>query len=445
MSHITADTPDIHALSAPVHPQLNRANIEFAPGVGRGLGLGFLVLGAAGIIIAAALGYLGIGNVWARQALASYHVGTMSVLAICLGSAFFQLIFHLLNAGWTGTVRRQFENVSSFLPYAFLMVAATLVVEIVTGGQLFSWLKDSASTDYLLNKKATYFFLNQTLEPGNAPFPLFWVLRAVIYGAFWTFLSRRLMSLSLEQDRTGDRWLTAKARRFSAWALPLLALTTAFAGFDWLMTLDFAFFSTMWGVYFFAGAMFAAAATVTLVLALLRRAGKLEGAVTEEHFHDMGKLMFAFTIFWAYIAFSQYFLIWYANIPEETAYYIGRERGGWYGLGVLLIFGHFVAPFLILLFRGIKRRPNLLILIALWSLVIHALDHFWIVRPMVYAVRGTDEPPLNALVSGLVDVAAIAGVFAVFAGFLILRIPSRLLVAINDPRMDEALAHKNYV
>jgi hypothetical protein len=439
-SHAHSHNGHGHGLDRSV---LKQENITFPPGTGSS---GTVLLGAGVVMVALAAiaGYLGWGGVYARQALAAYHVGAMSVLAMCLGSMFFVMVFHLTNAGWTGTIRRQFENVMGFLPFAFLLVLPTLIIELGRRGEhaahLFGWLNPEAVHSHELQAKWTYFF-GPTSEPGTAgAFPAFFVLRAVLYAVVWTFLSRRLISLSTRQDATGDRMLTAEARFMSAWGMLVFALTTAFAAFDWLMSLDFRFFSTMWGVYYFAGAAFSSAALVSLILAIIRSKGKLAGAVTEEHFHDLGKLMFTFTVFWGYIAFSQYFLIWYSNIPEETAFYNYRSTPQWAFWGAFLIVGHFVIPFLILLFRPIKRNPTALVAMALWAIMIEVVDMYWIVRPMVY---GTEPGPGG--MAYLVDLLGILGVLVIFAGYLTRTIPQGSLVAVNDPRMAEALGHKNYV
>jgi hypothetical protein len=419
-------------------PQLSKPNISFDASAG-GLSVVAMVVGAALVGGAMVLAAGNFGGANFEQALAAYHVGTMAVLAMCLGAMFFVMVFHLTNAGWTGTIRRQFENVMSFLPFAFGLVVVTLLIELYRDGIMFTWMQDQQASDVLLQNKSSYFFLNQK----TGGFPLFWVLRAVIYGLAWTLLSRRLLALSLEQDSNPDPALTAKARKMCSWGMAVFALTTAFAAFDWLMSLDYKFFSTMWGVYYFAGSAFSASALVAFILARLRAKGKLEGAVTSEHFHDLGKLMFSFTVFWAYIAFSQYFLIWYSNIPEETAFFLHRSQGAWGKLGVLLMVGHFGAPFLILLFRAVKKSPKILSIMALWAIIIHVLDIYWIIRPMTYSEDPTMVAPSSAAL--LIDIAAIVGVIAIFAGFMVRRITSGLLVAVNDPRIDEALGHKNYV
>lgn len=434
---------DHHSHAADPAVALRAENITFPAGTGKGMGFGLI-----GIGLLLAVGALVIGGTHAmgatfKQALAAYHLTTMAVLAMSLGALFFVMVFHLTNAGWSATIRRQFENVASFVPFAFLLVIPTLIIEIANRGVLFAWLGEEAAHTHLLQAKWGYFFTPGTdyADMHAGAFPTFFVLRALIYGAVWTGLSLKLRSLSLEQDATGDRAPTARARFISSWGMILFALSTAFAAFDWLMSIDYGFFSTMWGVYYFAGAAYSSVAVVAIILAMLRLRGKLEHAVTSEHFHDLGKLMFTFTVFWAYIGFSQYFLIWYSNIPEETAFYEFRNTADWQWLNRLLILGHFVIPFLILLFRPIKRSPKALIFMGLWAVALELADLFWIVRPA--AAIGDHGEPVSG--SFLVDALAILGIMALFAGYLIQKIPQHPLVAMNDPRMPEALGHKNYV
>ncbi|HRJ48890.1 MAG: hypothetical protein KF787_05535 [Phycisphaeraceae bacterium] len=408
---------------------LREDNITLSPGTGRGLSRALLGAGVIGIVLAG-FGSTMIGPAGASHALAALHVGVMACLAVTLGNLWYILLFSLVRSGWSATIRRQMENVASLVPLLGVGVIGICVADLVLGHPLFRWMGEHQG-DYLLSKKSAW--LNQ---------PFFYV-RIVVYLMVWTFLARRMTGLSLEQDRTGDKWLSAKAAATGAWGMLFFALSVAFASFDLLMALDHRFFSTMWGVYYFAGSAYAGIAVCILITASLRRLGRLEGVVTEEHNHDMGKFLFAFTVFWAYIAFSQYFLIWYSNIPEETAYYIARKTGGWNALFSFLVFGHFLVPFILLLFRPFKKRPGLVMAMAGWAILAHVADVFWIVRPSVYA-SGDFVDKIG--VGGLwVDVVAIGGVMAVFAALVIRKVTSGVLVAVNDPYMDQALEHKNYV
>lgn len=438
MSQLTAEQYREQLESARRHPALAEDNINLPAGSGAALSRVLIGLGVVGL----ALTLLGAFVVNVKHALAAYQVGVMSVLAIALGSLFFIMIFHLVNAGWHATIKRQWEHLFSMLPLCVLLVLPVLVIEVVRavlagpnnevhGALLFEWLNPALAGTFLIDHKAGYL---------NAPF---WLIRFALYAAIWIFLAQRLYSLSKQQDLTGDRWLTQKARFMSGWGTLALALTTSFAAFDWMMSMDYRFFSTMWGVYYFAGSAGASVAALVIVLAVLRGLGRLTGAVTDQHFRDLGKFLFAFSVFWAYIGFGQYFLIWYANIPEETAYYLRRSTGGWEGLSVLLVLGHFVVPFVLLLFKPVKHSTLGLALVAGWLILMHTLDMVWIIRPMVYIADWAAFDPGPA--GWWLDIAAGVGVFALFAGVLVRKIASGPLVGTKDPYIGEALKHKNYV
>lgn len=427
MSHAAAH-PSTGVHAGDHGPALARDNVTLANG--SGLSIGLMLAGGALLSVTVAAG-LTMENA-GRQALAAVHIGVMSCLALCLGGMFFVMCFHLTGAGWSATVRRQFENLMSLIWFPTALFIIIVMLEMsVTKGLLFTWLSsDVTRGDVLLAEKSA--FLN----------PLFFGVRVAFYALLWWYLAWKLWSFSTEQDRTGDKWLTNRARFTSSWGMLAFALSTAFAAFDLLMSLDWRFFSTMWGVYYFAGAAFSSVPVVVIVLALLRRAGKLKGAVTDEHLHDLAKLMFGFTVFWAYIAFSQYFLIWYANIPEETSYFLARKTGGWETLSIFLCIGHFVLPFYILLWRFVRRSFALLSVMAAWAVLMEVIDIYWIVRPMVYASDAHDRVHPGMI---WLDAAGIGSVMLIFAGLLARRVASGPLVPLRDPRLKEALRHANYV
>jgi hypothetical protein len=409
---------------------LREENITLPAGTGKALSTALLGAGAIGIGICA-FGSTMLGEHGRAHSLSALHIGVMGCLAIVLGNLWYVLLHSLVRAGWSAAIKRQQENVASLVPFLGLGIIAICIADLVLGHPLFTWMGDRFQGDYILEKKSAW------LNPG------FFYVRIILYVLIWTFLARRMTGLSLQQDKTGDRQLSARAGFTSAWGMLIFALSVAFASFDLLMATDFKFFSTMWGVYYFAGSAYSGMATCILIHALLRKRGKLEGVVTSEHNHDMGKFLFAFTVFWAYIAFSQYFLIWYSNIPEETAFYEARKVGGWQYVFYFLIFGHFLVPFIILLFRPVKKVPALLMTMAVWALVAHFVDMFWIVRPMVYAT--TDSADKIGLGGLWVDVLGVLGVVAVFVALVIRKVSSGVLVAVNDPYMHETLEHKNYV
>ena len=186
---------------------------------------------------------------------------------------------------------------------------------------------------------------------------------------------------SVKQDTSGETALTLRMERLSAPGMIVFALTLNFAAFDLLMSLDAHWFSTIFGVYYFAASVLGFLAVIPTILYAMQWRGILANAVTVEHYHDLGKLMFAFVVFWAYIAFSQYMLIWYANIPEETMWFLKRQTGDWAAVSLILLFGHFVVPFLLLVSRMIKRRPMALAVTGLYVALMCWVDMYWLVVP----------------------------------------------------------------
>lgn len=399
-------------------------------------GLSTMLIGGGALLVVANLIFGASGLVEPKHAMTLALVGIVATLAISLGAMFFVMAFYLVNAGWVATIRRQFENVMHTMWVPGLLFVVWVAFELLGGGIVSSWMDPHATsdgTDYLYQHKQPY------LNTGFA------VMRLVIYFSVFALLRHLLWFYSTEQDHSGNKWLTNRARFHSAWGMLAFALCATFFAFDWMMALtDFHFFSTMWGVYFFAGAAFSSAPTVVLVLAALRRKGLMQGVVSEEHLHDLGKLMFGFTVFWAYIAFGQYFLIWYSNIPEETAWYAWRKNEAWSPLTVFLVLGHFAVPFYFLLWRALRRSFALLALFAGWAIFMHIVDIYWILRPAVYTsgLLG-DEPGITT--SLLVDVVGVGGPLLLFAGFLVRQIGAGPLAALRDPRLHEALEHRNYV
>lgn len=420
-------------------------NIELPEGATNWLSRVCLFAGAAGLILTL-IGGLAVG---AKHAEAAYHAAVMAALAPCIGALMLIMIFELLNTTWNITIRRQLEHLARLGPWIMLLLIPTAVFEVISGGTLFSWI---GAQGHLAEHKEPFL---------NVPF---WIARAILYWVVIFVLSQRLTGASLEQDRTGNRWLTAKMRRTSAWGIPVLALTLAFLSFDWLMSVDSHFFSTMWGVYYFAACMCSALAIVAMIVVSLRASGRLTGVVTNEHDHDLGKLMFGFVVFWAYIFYSQYFLIWYSNIPEETSFMNIRKTGGWEYAFYILIAGHFIIPFLFLLPRTVKRAAPLLGIAAAGLLLIHIFDMIWIVRPEVYAHDAWNAslaPGLNpeqskaaydavmdegpGVIGWWVDVVAVIGVMGVLASMLLRRVASGPLIPIKDPRLPQSLEMRNYV
>jgi len=413
------------------HPLLQGDNVRLPEGAGAALSRGLVGLGAVLVVGAMLIGAFGVNL---AHALAAYKVGVFTALACCLGAWFLVMVLHATNSHWATTIRRQLEHIMGLTWLPTLMIAPIVLIELLSGGVLMTWMLEEKANTFLIDHKLGY------LNDG------FFVLRYIICAAIWVPITRQLLSFSKQQDITGDRFLSAKMRRLSCIGLLLFALSVPFAAFDHLMSMDYRFFSTMWGVYYFAGAIMSGVALSAVVLSVLRFFGRLNGVVTKEHFHDHGKLLFAFMVFWAYIGFSQYFLIWYSNIPEETAYYVHRQQGGWEVLGVVLIVLHFIAPFPILISRKVKKSTLGLGAFGALLVFTQVLDMIWVIRPMVYIdtawAEGRGEP---GVIGWALDIALVAGVLGLFIGFLIREIGSGPLIPMKDPRLGKALKHANYV
>jgi len=304
-------------------------------------------------------------------------------------------------------------------------------------------LSDEAILQELEDKSfldsATLLFIKRDYLNGGA-----WYLRYVFYLIVLTSIAYILRAWSIKLDKDGDpkwfRWM----RRWSCGFLPFFATAWTFLVFDWLMALDYTWFSTMWGVYLFAGAALNSMGVLVLIVTALRRAGYLKTVVTMEHYHLMGKLMLAFVIFWAYIAFSQFFLIWYANITEETKFYLTRNTEFWNTYTItFLVLGHFFIPFAVLLLQHVKKVPILLSGVAIWNLVMHVCDVYWIIIPDrgPSLTAGAGEAGISMTIPGawLFDILAFLGVAGIFGYFLLRQLGSASLFPCRDPRLDESL------
>jgi hypothetical protein len=403
--------------------------------VGAGWGTpAMALLGLLGLAFLGATLYAGMTATDAKgvkHALFSYHTGVMAIVTFSLGGLALTMIWRAFKAGWSVTLRRQAENMAILIPIGLLLLLPYLLFP----GKVWKWMDPAYPGGYLLEAKRWWL---------SGPFL---GVRVVVYGAIWSFFAFKMYGLSRGQDATGDKTLTNRAQWWSMPGLLTFALSMALFSFDLIMALDYHWFSTMFGVYFFAGSVQAGTALVILITAVLRMSGRLKGLVTSEHYHDLGKMLLAFTVFWAYIAFSQYFLIWYASIPEETAWFMVRTHNGWQNFFYVMIFGHFILPFLLLLWRGSKRAMPIIALLAAWQLAMHLVDLFWQIRPIAFMTYTENASPLAAGKVGLgwVDITGVLGPICIWVAALIFVIRRSPLVPTKDPRMVEALNHKNYV
>jgi hypothetical protein len=371
------------------------------------------VAGALGVIVSLAMGW-GHSQLWFSW-LTSY----LYFLSIALGGLFFVLALYVTKAGWGVVVRRTAENAMSTLP-----LFAVLFVPIWLGRhELFHWMDaEAVAEDAILQSKT--WWLDES----------FFLVRAFVYFALWSLLALGFAAQSLRQDRTGDHEVTRRLQRLSGPAIYVFALTTSAAAIDWIMSLDPHWYSTIFGVYYFAGTLVGIFAFTIVVLVSLQGAGLLRPVLNTEHYHDMGKLLFAFTVFWTYIGFSQYFLIWYANIPEETVWYAHRLEGSWQSLSIFLAVGHFLVPFFFLMSRTVKRRKPLLLAGALWMLAMHFVDVYWCVMPVLHH---------DGFHVSVLDFTTFLGVGGLFVALFSRLLARRALIPVKDPRLPESLGYEN--
>jgi hypothetical protein len=402
-----------------------------------------VLLAMAGIGLGGSLVYFFMGDSVQRAGFAySWLYAIFIGFTFVAGSVFWIMLHNASNSGWGVSIRRLFENVGVLaLPLGIL--ALPLVIPSPLQDTLWEWIGHH-------KKHVDYDGLHHAAEVNHQLHPLvskygylnigFWSFRFVAYFLILWYIASSLRGYFLKQEKDGSVMHTIKAREFSCRWLLFFALTVTFAAVDWIMSLDYLWFSTMWGVYHFAGCAWSSMAVMILVVTYLRSLGYLQKVVSEEHYHLMGKLLFAFTVFWAYIAFSQYFLIWYANIPEETRFYLVRNTEGWRDVSVFIVIGHFVAPFLALLSQPRKKKPTAICAVAVWVLLMHFVDIYWNIIPERGPSLGVGVIVPGAWVG---DVLALIGVLGTL-GYLYFRSLGKYsLYAYRDPRLLESANVRN--
>ncbi|HSI36655.1 MAG: hypothetical protein ACAI43_08320 [Phycisphaerae bacterium] len=468
----------------------------------------FVVTAAAGVIgIAAAvvLGYLEHSHHpehpdYFRRFYFSYLTAFAYFLAIGIGAMAFVLVQYLARAGWSVQVRRIAENLMMTVPVMGLLALPLLYTVLSQKGDLYVWaLPDdpklaahhagdvpAATPKEAKEKDAAHHTAVKPGEAGDAhadgahhsethrPFtlnaltyekrpwlnPWFFTIRIVFYFAVWTAIAVYYRRHSIAQDADGHLEHTELMQKWSGISIVVLLLTMTFAAFDLFMSLDPHWFSTMFGVYYLAGCFLTFFATMIILVALSRRWGALRG-VTKDHFHDLGKFQFGFTFFWGYVAFSQFMLLWYANLPETTPWFSRRgattafpteaevvKYGGygaaldkvipdygasWRPVAIALLVGHLLIPFAGLLSRHVKRKLGTALFWAFWALAFHYVNMYWIVMP---EMRTGFHP-------ALIDLACFVGFLGIFAATWLKVSGSARLVPAHDPRLPESVAFTN--
>ena len=348
-----------------------------------------------------------------ERAVFNYLVTYMMIVSIGLGSLFLIALEYIAGADWSTPIRRIPEFFAGLLPVLLILVLPLLIFN----HDLFHWAhKEAIAEDKILQGKAPY--LNIT----------FFIIRTFVFIGLWSLFYWVMTRNSRKQDESKDQTLTKKNIRLSAIFIPVFALSLTFTAIDFMMSLEPHWFSTIFGVYFFSGIVVAALSATTLVIVKLKEMGYFGSWMNDDHLFSLGALLFAFINFWAYIAFSQFLLIWYADLPEETFWFLTRWYGGWAYFSIGLIVIHFLIPYFALLTQPSKMNPKRLKFIAVWLLFAHLFDLFWLIMPNMESLK-------NGYVFSWIDlVFPIAGVGLVILVFSF-RAKKENLIPVGDPKL----------
>ncbi|MFA5057196.1 MAG: hypothetical protein WC485_03715 [Opitutaceae bacterium] len=395
-------------------------------GVALGIGLGGIALTVAGFFVSDP-----------RSVALSWLVAVGYWTLIAVGMLILVLIHHIFDASWGIVIRRQFEHGLASFKWLFLLFLPLLAVSAyLRPGLIWLWMNpqsllpgthETVGEDILYLKKSGYLNIG------------FFSLRLVIFFGIWIWLAYVMRRNSFRQDADGDVKWTRSSRFWAGAGIPLAGLAVTFAAIDWFKSLEYHWFSTIYGVYFFATGMRGALAIGVLIMLWLHRRGDYRGILNENHLHSIGQLMLTFTVFWAYIGFSQYFLIWNANVPEETFYFNLREYGDWYWVGMAVLFLYFLFPFCYLLSYRNKIEHGRAKFIAWWILVMLFVDICFNSLPAIKDAAGHPRPFLSPLIFW--HFTALAGVGGICIWAYLRSFPTTKLIPIRDPRIVESLTH----
>jgi hypothetical protein len=385
-----------------------------------------LLIGGAGVLAAVIGGFLdrSAGETLlfglSPQFFRAWLIGFLFCFGLAVGSLALLMLQHLSGGQWGLVSRRVFEAGSGTM----WLVALFFLPVLLGMPVIFEWSQADAETSRIVAMKAPYLNVR------------FFLIRAVVYFAFWLLCTWLLNSWSAAQDRGTVATTPADSVRFrkvSAPGLLLLVLTVTFASVDWIMSLEPEWFSTIFGLLTVTGQGLSALSLAILVLALVAGSRAMAGTLVPRHFHDLGKLLLAFVMLWAYLSFSQFLIIWSGNLPEEIPWYLKRMQGTWGAVALLLVLGHFALPFLLLLSRDLKRHSGLLSKVALAVLVMRLLDLIWLVAP-AFAAEGVTFHWLHVVVP--------IGLTGIWMFVFARNLRSRALLPLNDPYFKEIFAHE---
>jgi len=394
------------------------------------------VIGVLGLAVAGFGFFQGWQNDDPRPMM-SWLIGIGFWLSIGVGLLFLTQIWYIFHARWPIVVRRQAEHYMAVFPWLFLLFIPLLLVPFLheNPGLIWKWMNGfnalpghgTVADDPLYQWKSPYLNIE------------FFALRAFGVFAVFTIIAGLLRKWSFDTDKTGNINNTHNARRLSAVGLFLCAAAATMGAIDWFKSLEYHWFSTMYGVWFFAASMRAALAFIFIVCVILAAKGYLKGIFNQAHRYDLGCMMLAFTVFWAYISFSQYFIIYNANIPEEVFWYNIREKAGWWTVSMLLIFGQFLFPFLLLLWYKTKVVIARTVFVSLWILLFTVLDFYWNIIPGKLPTDNEYGYVVRPFSIEVYDIAALIGVGGVCIWVMLRSMKKTEPIPIRDPNIENSI------
>jgi hypothetical protein len=384
----------------------------------RSLPARLMVGGGAVVVVGALLSFKHDGG---RSFAFSWLVSFMFCLSLCLGALFLVLVHHLFDAGWSVPIRRFNEHIAGLL---FPWMAILFVPVALMATTLYHWMgpQEQAHPDHALHAKYPLLTI-----------PVFYAISAGMFLVWWV-LTRGLRKWSLKQDETGAAECTYKMRTYSSWCIFAFAVTLSLAALLWMQAMQHQWFSTMYGVVYFAGSVWLALATSYVITMVLHRQDVLTEVLHEHQYYFLGSLMFAFTVFYAYVHFSQYFIIWNANLPEETFWYVLREKGSWFYVGLVLIFGHFFVPFLALLRIDVKSLFPYMTALCAWAWLMHYTDLSFNILPVAH--------PHGFPIKWIwLHAGCLSFMLGLLSKAFLARFTASPPYPIKDPRLIEAMGH----